>query len=471
MKPRNNFFFDGLAFSSVRWILRNPVFPVLLQAMALAAVLVLAFNGLSIGTDRTQDEIMTLRKTNLTTLFVWGLWWPGLIAVTLVFGRLWCTVCPMEMVNRFADICAGRLGLPRIRLGKFLSAGWMIVVIYLLLQLLVAGLSIHRVPHYTAIFLFVLIGGSLVSGLVFRDPRSFCRAFCPAGTLLSVYGRYTPVQLDACDPAVCGACKSRDCVRPENRARFDKRSCPSLLTPFRRQSSDGCVLCLQCAKVCPYDNIGFGWVAPSAPIRQPSLLNPVEAIFILIALGFVAHEVIGEVKWFDAIFHAIPTSINAWFPSVSFGWFEALWFLVLFPVMMFWIIALISRIFGYRGRIGSLFLAAATGAAPVVAIAHLAKAVAKMSAWGGYLPQAIRDPQGMETLRAILSKSTPSPAGLLGLSCVGWIMLALILLMAWKSWKWSRQASVEATGAALAGLVSSAVLFTTVLVIWVWPTR
>ena len=44
------------------------------------------------------------------------------------------------------------------------------------------------------------MSGALVTGLVFRQPRSFCKAFCPSGALLSVYGRYNPVQLEARDP-------------------------------------------------------------------------------------------------------------------------------------------------------------------------------------------------------------------------------------------------------------------------------
>jgi hypothetical protein len=70
--------------------------------------------------------------------------------------------------------------------------------------------------------------------------------------------------------------RAKDCVRAENRSRFDKRSCPSLLTRFRRQASDGCVLCLQCAKVCPYENMGWRLVTSEAPVRQKALLRPCE---------------------------------------------------------------------------------------------------------------------------------------------------------------------------------------------------
>jgi polyferredoxin len=221
--------FDALTGKPVRRILESPMFPVVFQSIALIGVLWLAFNGLGVGSGMGSAELRTLRKTNLTTLAIWGLWWPAMIAMALAFGRAWCTVCPMEMVNRAGDAVARRIGWPRARLGKFLRAGWLILAAYLVLQILVAGFSIHRVPQYTSIFLFVLIGSALMTGLVFKDQRSFCRAFCPAAALLSVYGRYTPLQLEAKNPSVCSSCPTRDCVRAENRTRFDKRSCPSLL--------------------------------------------------------------------------------------------------------------------------------------------------------------------------------------------------------------------------------------------------
>ena len=461
--------FDLLGWRPVRAVLASAAFPLSLQVLSLAALLLLAANGLGLGPGMSEGELMTFRKTNLTTLVVWGLWWPGMIAVALTFGRAWCTVCPMELANRAGDAIARRVGWPRARLGKLLRAGWIIVILYLVLQLLVAGVSMHRVPHYTAILLLVLLGGALIAGLIFREPRSFCRAFCPAGALLSVYGRYTPIQLEARDPAVCERCPTKDCIRGENRYRFDKRSCPSLLRPYRRDASDGCVLCLQCAKVCPYQNMGVGLVTPDAPVRKKALLKPYEAAFVMVALGFVAHEVIGEVRWLDSAFHFVPEWLASLAPAVPFGWFEALWFLVLFPLVVWAAIAVVGHLAGHRAGLRSLLLAAATGAAPVVAVAHLAKAATKLTSWGGFLPLSLRDPQGLDTLHRLADGSMNSPAAVVGLSVLGWVMLAAILIIAWRAWRWSRQVTAESVMAARVGLAGTAAFFTSVLTVWALP--
>ncbi|MEW6365309.1 MAG: hypothetical protein AB1714_11830 [Acidobacteriota bacterium] len=460
---------DLLAWRPVRALVDSAAFPLALQVITMAVMSWLAISGAGIGAGMKADELMTLRKTNITTLVVWGLWWPGMIAVALALGRAWCTVCPMELVNRLGDSLARRAAWPRARLGRFLRAGWMTVAVYLVMQLLVAGGSVHRVPHYTSVLLATLAGGALLSGFLFREHRSFCKAFCPASALLSVYGRHTPIQLEVRDQAVCDACPSHDCLRARNRERFDKRSCPSLLVPFRRDPSDGCVLCLQCAKVCPYHNMGLGLVESSAPVRRKGLLRPFEAAFVMIALGFVAHEVIGEVNWLDGTFHSLPAWLNTLVPSIPFGWYEALWFLVVFPLLVWAVVCGIGYLIGHRGDLRTLLLAAATGAAPVVAVAHLAKAAAKITAWGGFLPLALHDPLGVDTLRRIADHTLASPAGFLGLSALGWAMLATTLAVFGKAYVWSRQVPAGSVAGARAGLACAAVLFSAVLTAWVWP--
>lgn len=456
--------FQGAA---LRRLLGSSAFPVAFQALALAAMTFLALNGWGIGSDQPPKALMILRKTNLTTLAVWGLWWPGMVALALITGRLWCTVCPMELASRMGRVIGRSLGLTRLPMGRLLRAGWIALAVYGVLQILVAGLSIHRVPHFTSILLLVLGLLALGTGLFFREERTFCKAFCPAAALLSVYGRFTRVQLDKVDPRTCATCTSRDCVAPSNQGRFDARSCPSRIRPYNRNPSDGCVLCLQCAKVCPQENIGFGFVRTEAGSRRRQLLEPMEAGFILIAAGFVAHEVIGEVKGLDALFHHVPKTLQRLFPGVGFGWFEAIWFLILFPLAFWMLVVLGSRLAGYRGPLGEHLRVVATGAAPVIALAHLAKALAKIGSWGGFAPLALGDPAGLNTLTALSAGQRVTPASLWGLSTLGLLILAGMAILGWRSIRWLRQHPERAHLPGLrVGFGGATVLFSAVMVLW-----
>ncbi len=372
----------------------------------------------------------------------------------------------MELVNRIGDAIARKAGWPRARLGKFLRGGWMIIVMYLLLQFLVAGASLHDIPRSTGLMLLALAGVAWVTGLVFHHLRSFCTAFCPTGALLSVYSRYTPIQLEARDPSVCDRCTTKDCIRGENRYRFDKRSCPSLLKPLHRAASDGCVLCLQCVKVCPYHNMGFGIVSAEAPVRHKVLLKPYEAAFVMIELGFVVHELSEDVASLDAVYRFVPAKVAAWVAPASFYWIEALWFLGVFPLLVWAVTAAVAYGVGNRTGIRRLVLAMATGAAPVVAVAHLTKALGKLGAWGGFLPGALADPQGLETMHQFEQGVLTEPAALFGLSIVGWAMLPVHLAIAWRSWRWTRELPDDLWGAARSGMLAATLVFAPLFLVW-----
>jgi len=451
---------DILAVGAVKGLIGWRGFPVLIQVLLLVLVGLLAINGWEIGSGRSTKELMTLRKTCLTTLAVWGLWWPLMTGLALLVGRIWCTVCPMELVNRAGDEIARRIGWPRARLGRILEAGWVTLLAYLVLQAFVAGFMLHRFPYYTSILLIALFGTALLTGLLFRRPRSFCVAFCPAAALLSVYGRFTPVRLDVREIAACDSCAGKDCTRHENRHRFDGRSCPSLLKPYDRELSDSCVLCFQCAKICPQDNVGFGLVDRDAPSRRKRLLRPFEAVFVLIAAGFVTLEVAAEVKWFDRYFHYVPEKLHGLVPDISFRWCEAAWFLILFPALVWALVAAIGFVAGYRGGIRNLLLSAP------VAVAHLSKAIAKITGWAGYLPLSLADSAGEETFQRLADQTLAPPPRLADLSIVGGVMLVALLWISWRGWQWIRETDRGSPRAGSAGIVVSAMLYAAVLVIW-----
>lgn len=455
---------DLLAIAPVRAVLTSAVYPFAVQVVLLAALIGLAANGFGLGLGMDAGVLLTYRKTNLTTLVVWGLWWPGLIVATLAFGRIWCAVCPLEAVHRIGDSAARVIGWRRLTLSKPLRDGWLTVALYLLLQVLVAVFSVHRVPHLTAVMLVVMVGLALVVGFAFDHPRAFCRAFCPARALLSVYGRYSPLQVDVRDTDLCARCQGKECTRDDLRFRFHPRSCPSMLRPFAREASDGCNECLQCAAVCPHDNVGLGIVPATSPARRILALRPFEAAFVWVVLGFVAYEVTGETKSLESLFLWIPSQAAAHVPALPSGWSKVAWNLAAFPVVFWSLVAGLAAIARGHGK-GSVLIAVTTGAAPMIAVAHAAKAMAKVTSWGGFLPLAVRDPRGLETLRQLAEGSVSAPSKAIGLPVLGGAMLAVLLYVGITSVRWTRHA--QNRGAVNVGLVAAGVLFGGVLMVWI----
>ncbi|MCK5148135.1 4Fe-4S binding protein [bacterium] len=52
-----------------------------------------------------------LRNTNIANMVVWSYWWPLIIILSVVIGRVWCIICPMELLTSLT----GRFGLKRLK--------------------------------------------------------------------------------------------------------------------------------------------------------------------------------------------------------------------------------------------------------------------------------------------------------------------------------------------------------------------
>lgn len=180
-------------------------------------------------------------KTNITNLLIWGLWWPSMVWVAVLFGRAWCMVCPLELIANGTERLGRKLRVRQFILKKWLWSGWLILIIYALIQLFIAGMHLHRVPAYTSIFLWSLLGMAGLVGFFYKD-RAFCRGFCPVGLLLGSYGRGGMLAVRAGSGKVCEECPGKDCITASNRTKLYGRSCPSLLNPPKLNSNKDCLV-------------------------------------------------------------------------------------------------------------------------------------------------------------------------------------------------------------------------------------
>lgn len=78
-----------------------------------------------------------------------------------------------------------------------------------------------------------------------------------------------------------------------------------------------------------------------------------------------------------------------------------------------------------------------------IAAGHMAKGLAKIASWGGYLPMAIKEPQGAETALAITAGTMGKPASMLPMDVVSVLSLFLLVTMAYFSLRESRLADTD----------------------------
>ena len=131
-------------------LFKSRYFLISIQFVALLIFVALIYGAIGVTTNDS-DFAKVLRNTNLSNLIVWSYWWPLIIVTAILFGRFWCTICPMELVTSLA----GMLGLKR-KPGKLLKSGWVSTLFYAII--LVVGihtLAIHRIPNLMVIYILL----------------------------------------------------------------------------------------------------------------------------------------------------------------------------------------------------------------------------------------------------------------------------------------------------------------------------
>jgi len=399
---------------NVRWIrtlLSSRWFPIVPQLIMLAAFGLLIAGGIGVTTDDASFA-KVLRNTNLANLIVWSYWWPLIIIASILMGRAWCMVCPMELVTSLAS----RVGLRR-KVPPLLKNGWVITIFYTLIVIVgVHILKLHRIPHRMALYLLMLLGVAVVVGLIY-EKRAFCSYVCPVGHLLGLYALVAPLEWRANDLSVCKSCKTKDCVAKKNHYRIVGRSCTSNLYPATIKNNCDCLLCTQCLKACPHDNLRWSTRWPFADFFHAVELRAAQVGFILLVSGFVVSEILSE--W------SVSKTILMWIPlylcdilgitgPMAKDFVYAIVIFIIFPAVLFLAVVAFAKI---RSGVSSWAIPKtfALLLLPTMAGAHLIKAIFKTTSRIPYWPRVFSDPTGVETATKIfydktlvLNKSVPN---------------------------------------------------------------
>ena len=392
-------------------LFRSTWFPLVPQLLAMGVFVLLIAGGLAANTS-DMAFAKVLRNTNVANLIVWSYWWPLIILATIFFGRVWCMVCPIELVTSLAS----KVGLKR-RPPAFLRSGWVMVIFYTLIIIVgIHTLSIHRVPYRMAVYLLVLFATSIATGLLFSR-NTFCAHVCPVGHLLGVYARLAPMGWGVADNSICSSCKDRSCVSKKAAYEFQGRSCGVGLKTFSLDDNTDCILCGQCLKACDQNNPGLEGRPNPGWFRRPWFkdildlngLTAAQAAFCLVVSGFVIYEVLSEWPVSKELLLWAPSSVEAVLglsgPLVH-GMIKSVTLFIVLPAL-FWVVPLgLFGLVGGRLPLRDYLLRFGIAFIPIMAAAHATKALLKMTSRIPYWEYAAGDPLGVETARGIIDKTT-----------------------------------------------------------------
>ncbi|OFY48271.1 MAG: hypothetical protein A2W85_13940 [Bacteroidetes bacterium GWF2_41_31] len=383
-------------------------FPVSLKYLSLIAYIVLIVSGL-MAYSIDAAFLKQLRNTNLGNLIVWSYWWPAIVIGAIFFGRVWCMVCPVELITTFF----AKIGLKRKR-PLWLLSGWAITIFYIIILFVgIQGFAIHRNPFFMAIYLLSIVGVSVIIGSIY-EKNTFCRYVCPVGYLLGLYSRLSFFGWRVKDKSICDTCKDKSCIHKKYQYNLNYKSCGVDLYPANISDNADCILCAGCLKTCSkyqsytnserpnprFQNIGF-----ANDLFQLKPLRMAEMVFVLIVSGFVISEIWSEWNVTDAYLSFLPDLIikplaieSKFLSGILKGTiiFAVLPFIVwLLPYLFTLLAGLTIKFKDYLVTYGIAFI-------PIIAAAHIGKSILKSTSRIPYFEHLSDDFTGISTARQII---------------------------------------------------------------------
>jgi polyferredoxin len=196
-------------------------------------------------------------SNNFGSVMVWILLWPILPVLFVLFGRLWCSVCPL---SRVSDEVQKNVGMHK-KVPKFLQTYgvWIIIFAFLVITWLDAIFGLVESPINTGYLLLFIFAGVVLMGTVF-ERRAWCRYICFLGGLSSNYSMSSALELRA-DGDVCKTCKTPLCYKGNGKI----EGCSMFEYPRTMDSNRSCNFCSNCIKTCEHDAIR---ITPRPPTSE-----------------------------------------------------------------------------------------------------------------------------------------------------------------------------------------------------------
>jgi hypothetical protein len=450
----------------------------------LLAMVVYGWNQHAIPGVPVRDPLM---YSNFATYLFWVLWIMGVVFVAALFGRGWCTVCPLGWLNGLA----GRIGLRR-ELPGWLHGLLPVTLVLIALQLTVYLFALHRFPDYTALLLVLTVVCAVLLGLLFKR-RAFCLLMCPAGAVFGLYARLAPLELRVKDAAVCAGCAAKPCIATApvlKKAVLGRRAlhwtahpegCPVALVPAEIRDSSSCTLCLNCVRTCCNDNIRFNLRRFGADLA-PGGFGPGESLFFVVLLGLLTanfakvHVGLREMIFWppERLAQLLDLGAGGFYPLAVIWVALLLPLLLLLPGLLVWLAAQV-RISGAGEGVEEPAAESplrpwpalgrqALALLPLVLTTHIVLALVKFNAKLGYLPLVLQDPSGVKSYLAVsVVRTIPAPGVILPLDWLKWLIAGVLILGTLASFRVGRMVAVNPAGERDGGLLAGA--FVSILIL------
>jgi transcriptional regulator with AAA-type ATPase domain/NAD-dependent dihydropyrimidine dehydrogenase PreA subunit len=230
------------------------------------------------------------RQHNFALNLFWAWWWPLILLLFPVIGRLWCAFCPFMIYGEIAQ----KLSLkffprtlqkwPRETAEKW--GGWFLFSLFVLIFLWEELWNLENTAYLSSWLLLLITGGAVIFSLIF-ERRFWCRYLCPIGGMNGLFAKLSIVELRAQQGTCAAECTTYHCYK--GGVGFGEgattNGCPIYSHPAQLTDNKDCVLCMTCLKACPHRSVELNLRPPGIELWTTHVPHGYEVALLFLLLG------------------------------------------------------------------------------------------------------------------------------------------------------------------------------------------
>jgi transcriptional regulator with AAA-type ATPase domain/NAD-dependent dihydropyrimidine dehydrogenase PreA subunit len=230
------------------------------------------------------------RQHNFALNLFWAWWWPLILLLFPVIGRLWCAFCPFMIYGEIVQ----KLSLkffprtlqkwPRQIAEKW--GGWFLFWLFLLIFLWEELWNLENTAYLSSCLLLLITSGAVIFSLIF-ERRFWCRYLCPIGGMNGLFAKLSIVELRAQQGTCAAECTTYHCYK--GGVGFGEgtttNGCPIYSHPAQLTDNKDCVLCMTCLKACPHRSVELNLRPPGIELWTTHISHGYEVALLFLLLG------------------------------------------------------------------------------------------------------------------------------------------------------------------------------------------
>jgi transcriptional regulator with AAA-type ATPase domain len=266
----------------IRDFLRHPLVPKVLVWFNMFVVLLMA--GFTLyGGSRPAGHPLQDFGNNAGMVITWLIWFPLLPVSAMLFGRIWCGMCPIAGVGELA----ARVKSFNLPVPKFIKRMdfWLIIISFLLIDYLEVYFGVPDAPWATGMLLVIIIGLSALFCVLY-ERKTFCRYLCPLAGMLGAYSTLSMVEVRGNKKVCQTQCGTLSCYKGTERA----AGCPMFSYPASLETNTRCMMCLNCVKSCENRGVQINVRPPLQELWHQTLPILSLSVFGVMLVGMMANK-------------------------------------------------------------------------------------------------------------------------------------------------------------------------------------